>query len=271
MEIRNSYADFGMDQIIVKTQKEINVMRQGGKILAAILSLLAKSVHPGVSTRELNELAEKLIKEKGGEPSFKNYRSNSKDRPFPTALCTSINEEVVHAPALPSRTLKEGDIICLDLGLKYPAGKSGLFTDAAITVPVGKISAEAEKLIDVTKQALKVGIAQVKSGNFIHHISKVVQKYVESQGFFVVRDLVGHGVGRKVHEPPYVPNFFSPKFKAVELKEGMTICVEPMVAVGTWQVKTLPDGWTVVTADGKLSAHFEHTVAVIKDGYEILT
>lgn len=260
-----------MEQITIKTAREIDMMRQGGKILAAVLSLLAESVKPGASTGELNELAEKLIKERGGEPSFKNYRSSPEDRPFPTALCASINEEVVHAPALPSRTLKGGDIVCLDLGLKYPAGKGGLFTDAAITVPVGKISTEAKKLIDVTQQALEVGIVEVKSGNFIHHIGRAVQKYVESQGFSVVRDLVGHGVGRKIHEPPRVPNFFDPKFKAVELREGMTICIEPMVAVGTWQVKTLPDGWTVVTADGKLSAHFEHTVAVTKDGYEILT
>jgi methionyl aminopeptidase len=260
-----------MENIIIKTQKEIEIMRRGGKILAAVLSNLADFVRPGVSTGELNELAEKLIKEHGGEPSFKNYRSSPEDTPFPTTLCASINEEVVHAPALPSRTLKEGDIICLDLGLKYPAGKDGLFTDAALTVPVGKISSEAEKLIAVTRQALEVGIAEVKPGNFIHHIAKAVQKYVESQGFSVVRDLVGHGVGHKVHEPPRVPNFFDPKFKEVELKEGMTICIEPMVCAGTLEVKTLSDGWTVVTADGKFAAHFEHTIAVTKDGHEILT
>ncbi len=260
-----------MEQIIIKTQKEIETMRQGGKILAKILSELGRFIKPGVSTGELNELTEKLIAEYGGEPSFKNYRSSPKDRPFPTALCTSINEEVVHAPALPSRVLKKGDIICLDLGLKYPKGKSGLFTDAAVTLPVGKINQEAEKLIEVARHALEVGVAEVKAGNFIYHISKAVQKYVESQGFNVVRDLVGHGVGRKVHEPPQIPNFFDPRLEAVELKEGMTICIEPMVAAGTWRVETLSDGWTVVTADGKLSAHFEHTIAVTEDGYEILT
>jgi methionyl aminopeptidase len=260
-----------MEQIIIKTQKEIEIMRQGGKILALILNKLKNSVRVGVSTGELNELAEKLIKEYGGEPSFKNYRSSPEDRPFPTTLCASINEEVVHAPALPSRVLKEGDIICLDLGLKYPAGEKGLFTDAAITVPVGKISTEAERITKVTQNALEVGIAQVKPGNFIHHIGRAIQKYVEGERFSVVRDLVGHGVGHKVHEPPRVPNFFDPKFKEIELKEGMTICIEPMVCAGTWQVKTLSDDWTVVTADGKLSAHFEHTVAVTKDGCEILT
>lgn len=260
-----------MEQVIIKTQKEIEIMRQGGKILAAILHKLAEFIRPGVLTGELNELAEKLILEHGGQPSFKNYRPSPEDRPFPTALCTSINEEVVHAPALPSRKLKEGDIVCLDLGLKYPAGKDGLFTDAALTVPVGKVTKEAEKLIKVTQHALKVGISQVKPGNFIHHIAKAIQECVESQGFSVVRDLVGHGVGKKVHEPPRVPNFFDPRLKSIELKEGMVICIEPMVCVGSWQVKTLSDGWTVVTADGKLSAHFEHTVAVTKDGYEILT
>ncbi len=260
-----------MEQIIIKTQKEIDIMRRGGKILAAVLSLLARAVKPGVNTGELNEMAEKLIAEYGGEPSFKNYRSSPEDRPFPTTLCTSINEEVVHAPALPSRILREGDIICLDLGLKYPAGKDGLFTDAAVTVPVGKINKGLEKLIAVTKKALDIGISRVKPGNYIHHISKAVQEYVEGQGFFVIRDLVGHGVGHKVHEPPRVPNFFDPKFGRIRLREGMTICIEPMVAVGTWQVKTLSDGWTVVTADGKFSAHFEHTVAVTKVGCEILT
>lgn len=260
-----------MEHVIIKTPQEIKIMQQGGKILALILNKLKNSVRTGVSTGELNELAEKLIREYGGEPSFKNYRSSPEDRPFPTTLCASINEEVVHAPALPSRVLREGDIICLDLGLKYPVDEGGLFTDAAITVPVGKITNEAKRLIGVTRQALEVGIAEVKPGNFIHHIAKAIQKYVEGERFSVVRDLVGHGVGHKVHEPPRVPNFFDPKFKEVELKEGMTICIEPMVCAGTWQVKTLPDGWTVVTADGKLSAHFEHTVAITKDGCEILT
>jgi methionyl aminopeptidase len=260
-----------MEQITIKTEEEIKIMREGGKILATILRKLKEAVQPGISTGELNELAEKLIYENGGEPSFKGYRSSPEDRPFPTTLCTSINEEVVHAPALPSRVLREGDIICLDLGLKYPADETGLFTDAAITVPVGKISQEAENLIKVTKQALTIGIAQVRPGNFIHHIGRAIQKYVEGQGFSVVRDLVGHGVGHKVHESPRVPNFFDPKFGSVKLVEGMTICIEPMVCVGSWQVKTLPDGWTVVTADGKLAAHFEHTVAVTKSGYEILT
>jgi methionyl aminopeptidase len=260
-----------MEKIIIKTPKEIDVMRQGGKILAAILSELGKAVRPGIATGELNDLAEKLIRNFGGEPSFKNYQPSPDDTSFPTALCASINEEVVHAPALPSRTLKEGDIICLDLGLKYPAGANGLFTDAAITAPVGKISSEAERLIKVTAEALDVGIIQVRPGNFIADIAKAIQAHVEEVGFSVVRDLVGHGVGKKVHEPPRILNFFDPSSKPVELKEGMTICIEPMVCAGRPEVKTLDDGWTVATADGKFAAHFEHTILVTKTGHEILT
>jgi len=262
---------FFMEQIIIKTPREIEIMRQGGKILAAVLFELKNSVRPGISTGELNELAEKLIKKHGGEPSFKNYQPRSEDKPFPTALCASVNEEVVHAPALPSRVIKEGDIICLDLGVKYPAGQGGLYTDAAITVPVGRASSEAEKIIKVTETALEVGIAEVRPGNFIADIARAIQKYVEGQGFSVVRDLVGHGVGHKVHEPPRVPNFFDQGSKKIELKEGVTICIEPMVCAGSGDVKTLDDGWTVVAADGKLSAHFEHTIAVTKGGYEVLT
>lgn len=260
-----------MEKIIIKTLKEIEIMRQGGKILAVILNELRKAVQPDVSTGELNTLAEKLIKQYGGEPSFKNYRPSQNDVPFPTALCASINEEVVHAPALPSRVLREGDIVCLDLGLKYPAENNGLFTDAAITVPVGKISDQAEYLIKVTAESLECGIREVKPGNFIYDISRAIQRYVEKNGFSVVRDLVGHGVGKKVHEPPRVPNFFDPLSEPVKLKSGMTICIEPMVCAGQGEVKTLADGWTVVTADRKLSAHFEHTVVVTSNGFEILT
>ncbi|MBI5071726.1 type I methionyl aminopeptidase [Candidatus Falkowbacteria bacterium] len=260
-----------MEQGFIKTQEEIKIMRQGGKILAMVLDELRKAVHPGVSTGELNSLAEKLITENGGTPSFKNYQPDPEDIPFPTTLCTSINDEVVHAPALPSRVLKAGDIICLDLGLKYPARPGGLFTDAAITVAVGQIDSEAERLMKVTAESLEAGIAVIRPGNFISDIAKAIQEYVEKNGFSVVRDLVGHGVGRFVHEPPRVPNFFDRHYKPVELKEGMTICLEPMVAAGRPEVKTLDDGWTVVTSDGELSAHFEHTVAITKNGHEILT
>ncbi len=246
-------------------------MRQSGRILAFVLDELKKAVRPGITTGALNALAEKLIEENGAVPAFKNYRPDPRDTPFPTTLCTSVNDEVVHAPAIPSRVLNEGDIICLDLGLKYPAGPEGLFTDAAITVGVGKINPEADKLIRVTAEALLAGIAQVKSGNLVSDIGRAIQGYAESRGFSVVRDLVGHGVGKKVHEPPKVPNFFDRYEKQVELVEGMTICLEPMICAGSSEVETLDDGWTVATVDGSLSAQFEHTVLVTGNGHEILT
>ncbi|OGF21034.1 type I methionyl aminopeptidase [Candidatus Falkowbacteria bacterium RIFOXYB2_FULL_38_15] len=260
-----------MGQVIIKNSAEIELMRQGGKILALVLSALKDAVRPGITTGELNSLAEKLIAEHEAIPSFRNYCPSPGDTPFPTTLCASINEEVVHAPALPSRVLKEGDIICLDLGLKYPSGDDGLFVDAAITVGVGKISEEAERIMKVTEESLWAGIAKVKHGNFIHDISKAVQKTAEKEGFSVVRDLVGHGVGHKVHEAPRIPNFFDSSWKATPLIEGMTICIEPMVCAGGARVKTKDDEWTVVTADGKISAHFEHTILVTKEGYEVLT
>jgi methionyl aminopeptidase len=260
-----------MEKIIIKTPEEIKIMRQSGRILAMVLEELRKIVRPGITTGELNSLAEKLIADHGGEPAFKNYQPNSNSTPFPTTLCTSINDEVIHAPALPSRVLKEGDIVGLDLGIKYPAGPSGFFTDAAITVAVGEIDAEKERLIRVTAEALEAGIAQIRPGNFVTDIAGAIQEHVEKNGFSVVRDLVGHGVGKRVHEPPYVPNFLDKYYKPVELREGMTICPEPMVCVGKAEVETLDDEWTVVTSDGNLSAHFEHTIAVTKNGHEILT
>jgi len=183
-----------MDRSIIKTVEEIKIMRQSGKILALVLAELERAVRPGITTGELETLAEKLIQENGAKPAFKNYKPDSRDIPFPTTLCASINEEVVHAPALPSRTLREGDIISLDLGLKYPAGPSGLFTDAAMTVAVGEINPEAKKLIRITAEALGAGIAKIRPGNFISDISRAIQEHVESNGFSVVRDLVGHVV-----------------------------------------------------------------------------
>jgi methionyl aminopeptidase len=261
-----------MEKIFIKTEEEIKLMRQGGRILAMVLEELRKAVRPGVGTGELNALAEKLIAENGCLPSFRNYQQSPGDVPFPTTLCSSINDEVVHAPALPSRDLKSGDIISLDLGLKYPATAGGLFTDAAITVAVGETSPEALRLIKVTAESLLVGIEKVKPGNFISDIARAIQEHVEKNGFSVVRDLTGHGVGKYVHEAPRVPNFFDRHYAPVELKEGMTICLEPMVTAGRAEVETLDsDGWTVITSDGSLAAHFEHTVLVTKNGHEIIT
>ncbi len=256
--------------ITIKKPEEIEVLRQGGKILASILAEIVKRVRPGITTIELDKLAEELIAKKGGTPSFKYYQGQDGEVPFPTTICASVNEQLVHTPASDC-ILKEGDIIGLDIGMKYPAEGVSYFTDMSVTVPVGRVSQLARKLIKVTKNSLALGIAQIKPGNHISDISRAVQAYVESQGFSVIRQLVGHGVGYKVHEEPRIPNYIDKEQKDIELKAGMILAIEPMVSAGDYLVKTLDDGWTVVTADGSLSAHFEHTVVVTEDGFEILT
>ncbi len=273
--------------IIIKTEKEIKIMRQGGKILACVLKKLINEVKPGITTGHLEKTACDLIKKAGGRPSFKGYKSMHEAHAFPTALCASINSEIVHAPALPSRKLKSGDIIGIDLGMEYPifakatAGKpankdsemGGYYTDMAATIAVGKISKEAKKLINVTEKSLKLAIKQVKPGNSLNDIGRAIQQFVEAEGFSVVRELVGHGVGTAVHEEPQVPNYEinDNSMDNVILKTGMAIAIEPMVNVGGWKVKTADDGFTIVTADGSLSAHFEHTVVVMEKGCEVLT
>lgn len=283
--------------IIIKTKKEIAIIRKGGKILAGILKRLIAEVKPGATTGHLEEMACELIKQAGGRPSFKGYKSMYDAQGFPTALCVSINSEVVHAPAMPSRRLNAGDIVDIDIGMEYPtyakasvgkpayveatAGRpvnvdsemGGYYTDMSATAPVGKISKQAKKLINVTKKSLELAIRQVKPGNSLNDIGRTIQQYVESQGFAVVRDLVGHGVGIAVHEDPQVPNYEinNNSKDNVILKEGMVIAIEPMVNIGGWKIKIADDGFTIVTADGKLSAHFEHTVAVVEKGHEVLT
>ncbi len=253
--------------LTLKTKEEIGILREGGAILSRVLGEVAGYVKPGVTTGELDELAERLMREAGGEPSFKGYCTRKGGSAFPTAICASINHEIVHAPAISGRELRDGDIIGLDMGLKY----KGYYTDTAITVGVGKISREAKKLLRVTREALLRAISEVKPGNHISDIGRAIQKHVEGYGFSVVRDLVGHGVGRQVHEDPQVPNYFDPHLKPVELVPGMAIAIEPMVNEGAPEVETLEDGWTIVTADGTLAAHFEATVAVTEKGNEILT
>lgn len=248
--------------IYFKTQKEIDAMEKGGKILAQILLQVVQTVHPGIGTKELDDLAERLILQSGGQPSFKNYRPSSSDHPFPTTLCTSINDEVVHAPAIPNRILKEGDIIGLDIGMQY----KGLYTDMAVTVGVGQISKQAQRLLNVTQEALNLAIEQVKEGNHLSDIAAAIQTYAEKNGFGVVRELVGHGVGKKVHEEPNVPNFVTEESKLIPIKRGMTLALEPMVNIGGWQIALADDNMTFVTADGSLSAQFEHTVAVDHNG-----
>jgi len=234
-------------------------MAESGKILAKIMKELEKKVQPGIQTLELNRLAESLIFKSGGRCSFKGYDN------FPACLCTSINEEIVHgAPS--ARTLKEGDIIGLDLGILY----NGFHTDMAITLPVGKINPETQRLIRVTKKALKRGLKKIRPGNTIGDISNTIQRYVESQGFNVVRELCGHGIGREIHEDPKILNY-GKRHTGPEIKEGMVLCIEPMITVGDWKLKKTKDGFGYETQDGSLSCHFEHTVAVTQKGSQVLT
>jgi len=255
--------------VTIKKPEEIELLRQGGRILSEVLSEAVKAAKSGVRTIDLDKITEDLIIKKGGIPSFKNYQGRGEEVPFPTSICASVNNQLVHTPASDYQ-LKDGDILSIDLGMKYPA-VDGFYTDMAVTIPIGKIPASTRRLLKVTKQSLMIGIDQIKPGNHISDISKAIQKYVEKEGFSVVRQLVGHGVGYQVHEEPRIPNYFDPKQTDYELKEGMVLAIEPMVNVGGPEVKSLSDGWTVVTVDGKLCAHFEHTVAVTKTGYEILT
>ncbi|OGM97200.1 MAG: type I methionyl aminopeptidase [Candidatus Yanofskybacteria bacterium RIFCSPHIGHO2_01_FULL_39_8b] len=254
----------------VKNEKDIEYLREGGKMLAAVLDEVQKLVRVGVTTQELDAYAEKRICELGALPSFKGYRNSLDEPEFPTTLCTSVNNEIVHAPAS-SRVLKDGDIVGIDIGLKFYRDGRDYFVDMARTVGVGKISREAKKLLSVTKKSLDIGLQQVRSGNYISDIGKAIQVYVESHGFSVVRALVGHGVGYKVHEEPRIPNYYTDKMPKIEIQKGMALAIEPMVNMGSYEIETLDDGWTIATKDGSLSAHFEHTVAVTEKGCEILT
>ncbi|MBS1724059.1 MAG: type I methionyl aminopeptidase [Armatimonadetes bacterium] len=245
--------------IILKKESEIAKIRESGKIVAWTLRMVSEEIKPGVTPRQLDELAEKLIREKGGRPSFLGYRG------YPASTCISVNNVVIHG--IPDdKPLQEGDVIDLDFGVL----KDGFHADSAWTFPVGKISKNAERLLNITQEALMQGINRAKAGNKVGDIASTVQKYVEGNGYSVVTELVGHGIGRSLHEEPSVPNFGRPGTGPM-LREGTTICIEPMVNEGKAGVVTLEDGWTMVTEDGKLSAHFEHTVAVTRDGPEILT
>jgi methionyl aminopeptidase len=245
--------------IILKSRPEIEKMRKSNAIVAAILEELSKKIRPGVKTIELDRLSEELALKKGARPAFKGYRG------YPYSLCTSVNSEVVHG--MPSeRELKEGDIVSLDFGIL----NDGYYGDAAVTVPVGEITPGARKLLKITEEALYRGIAEIKAGNRIGDISSAIQGHVEAAGYSVVRDLVGHGIGKSLHEDPQVPNYGSGG-RGIELKPGMVFAIEPMVNEGTYRVEILRDGWTVVTADGKLSAHFEHSVAITENGPVILS
>lgn len=249
-----------MKEIIpIKTKEEIDKMKKGGKIAARALLEVGKNIKPGITTSELDQVAERFIKCHGGEVSFKGFSG------YPATTCISINDEVVHG--IPSnRVIKAGDIVGVDLGVYF----EGYHTDTAITLGVGKIAPKAQRLIDITKRSLDNAIKAIKPGKHLGDISILIQKVIEDAGFGVVRDLTGHGVGRQLQEPPTIPNF-GKKDQGPIIKEGMTLAIEPMVTAGDWHVVIKPDGWTVVTADKSLAAHFEHTIAVSKTGAVVLT
>ena len=245
--------------VTLKSSRELKLMREAGRIVAMVLADMAEAVAPEVTTAELNDRAERLIRKMGATPSFKGYHG------YPAAICASVNEQIVHG--IPDgRRLKEGDIISVDVGTIY----KGYQGDAAVTLPVGRISPEAQALLDVTRAALFVGIAQSRAKLRTGDISAAIQKFVEAKGFSVVREYTGHGIGSAMHEDPQIPNFGRPGTGHI-LKAGMTFALEPMVNAGTWKTRVLSDGWTVVTEDEKLSAHFEHTIAVTEGEPEILT
>lgn len=274
--------------MIVRSKAELDTLREGGRRLAGILEQVMRAVRPGVSTLELDRLAESLILSSGGEPAFKGYRTQKSDPPFPASLCTSVNDEVVHAIPKPGKILREGDVLGLDIGMFWPAsakatagkpssgralrslGEGGLITDMAVTVPVGKVSPGAERLIAETRRALEAGIAVLKPGIQLGDLGHAIQSTIEAAGFGVVRELVGHGVGRSLHEPPHVPNYGTPG-AGPAVREGTVLAIEPMATLGDYRVRLDPDGWTFRTRDGSLAAHFEHTVYIGKDGAEVLT
>lgn len=247
----------------LKSKREIGFVRESSRIVSEVLTLVGEHVKPGVSTGDLDRIAEERIRSLGAVPAFKGY--GRKDNPFPGTLCTSIDEQVVHG--IPgSRTLEEGTILSVDVGVR----KDGYFGDGAMSFRIGKVPPSKEKLLKVTEEALYKGIEQAVAGNHIEDISFAIQTHVESHGFTVVRDLVGHGVGKELHEEPSVPNFGTPG-KGPRIENGMTLAIEPMVNLGSWEVRFLADGWTVVTLDGEPSAHFEHTIAIVDGKPEILT
>lgn len=252
--------------IIIKTKEEIEILREGGKRLAEVLEKVRQKVAPGVSTYELDQYAYKLIKDLGDEPAFLNYKPEGARRPFSASLCVSVNDEVVHGIPKKDRVLKEGDTISIDLGLKH----KGMFTDHAVTVPVGKIDKDKQNLLEVTREALHVGIFEARAGNRVGDIGHAIEEYVRPHGYGIVDILSGHGVGKYIHEDPYIPNF-GKKGTGEILRPGMVIAIEPMLNMGTKRVTLDNDDWTFRTADHKPSAHFEHTILITEGGPEILT
>jgi len=251
---------------LLKTESEIAHLRESGKRLARVLEGVMAAVHSGVSTQDIDILSERLIREAQGIPIFKGYGGGS-GKPFPATICTSLNDEVVHGIPSAKRIIREGDLLKLDIGMRF----AGMVTDMARTVRVGKVAREAEKLAAVTEESLKRGIAELRPGARISAYARAVQEYVEANGFSVVRDLVGHGVGHELHEDPQIPNYVSREMDDFVVQKGMTLALEPMVNMGTFAVKIASDGWTFVTVDGKWSAHCEDTVVITENGADVVT
>jgi len=255
-----------MAKSFIKTEDEIRRLRESGKRLAVVLSEVIASVQPGMTTLDIDVLAERLIRQAGGIPIFKGYNAGA-GRPFPASLCVSLNSEVVHGIPRKERVIKEGDLLKLDIGMRF----EGMVSDMARTVAIGGISAEAEKLLTVTRESLERGIATMRPGVPISAYAGAVQGFVEANSFSVVRDLVGHGVGHELHEDPQVPNYVSRHMHDFTLEKGMTLALEPMINAGGFAVRVASDDWTFITSDGRLSAHFEDTVVITENGAEILT
>lgn len=253
----------------IRTARERDILRTCGATLAAITKELVSSVRPGMTTIELDRIAEKRIWEAGGSAVFKGYRTEPKDPPYPACICVSINHEVVHGIPREERILRDGDIFSLDIGMRHPA-EGGLVTDMAVSVAVGNVPERASELIRATREALEQGIAVIRPGIHMGDLGFAIQKHIESFRFGVVRALVGHGVGQELHEDPYVPNYGTPG-EGMLLREGMVLAIEPMATLGDPKVRLAKDGWTWETKDGSLAAHWEHTVVITKDGAEILT
>lgn len=251
--------------ITVKAPREISLMREAGRIIAEAKLAVKNALAPGVTSAEMDALAEEIIKKRGAIPSFKGYQPAPHMPPFPATICFSFNEEIVHG--IPSdRKMQDGDIVSVDFG----AIVEGYHGDSAFTAGVGLVTSTAQKLIDVTAESLCTGIAKATPGSRLTDISNAIQVFAEAEGFSVVREYVGHGIGRALHEEPQIPNYGSPG-RGPLLQKGMVLAIEPMLNIGTWKTKIMPDGWTVVTEDGKLSAHSEHTVAITSEGPEVLT
>lgn len=253
---------------LIKTPAEIEALKEGGALLSRTLAEIREACVPGVTSEELDAIARQRFEEAGGKPSFLGYQISPEDPAFPGALCVSINDEVVHGLAIPARVIKEGDVVGLDIGVWY----KGLCTDMATTVIVGdKATDNVRDLVADTRESLVHGISTIKAGAWIHNIGEAVEDYLKPKKYGIVKDLVGHGVGHKVHEEPSIPNYREPRAPRVQMKTGMVLAIEPMVSLGTWKVDLKDDGWTIVTADGSIAAHFEVTVAVTDAGYELLT